>query len=143
VNVNGRQWRPNLIGYDAINVYGSPSYYAFRMFSTNVGDQILAATFSPDYSPLQGSVTRDSKTGTIYVKLVNPTSNEQPLTIEGISSIAPNAEIETLVAPPKATNSLSEPTNVVPITSELSCIESPFSHTVPAHAIVVLKLRAP
>ena len=28
VNVNERQWRPNLIGYDALTSYGSPSYYA-------------------------------------------------------------------------------------------------------------------
>ena len=27
VNPGARQWRPNLIGYDARRVYGSPSYF--------------------------------------------------------------------------------------------------------------------
>ncbi len=30
VNPGARQWRPNLIGYDALRSYGSPSYYAFK-----------------------------------------------------------------------------------------------------------------
>jgi alpha-N-arabinofuranosidase len=44
VNPGARQWRPNLIGYDALRVYGSPSYYAIKMFSTNLGDEILKTT---------------------------------------------------------------------------------------------------
>jgi len=41
---NGRsmQWSSDLIGYDALTSYGSPSYYAQMMFSTMVGDEILA-----------------------------------------------------------------------------------------------------
>ena len=44
VNPGARQWRPDLIGYDAISAYGSPSYYAIQMFSRNVGDEILSTT---------------------------------------------------------------------------------------------------
>jgi alpha-N-arabinofuranosidase len=36
------QWRSDLIGYDALTSYGSPSYYAQQMFSTHHGDEILA-----------------------------------------------------------------------------------------------------
>ncbi len=61
VNPGGRQWRPNLIGYDALTTYGSPSYYAFQMFSRNVGDEILDTTSSD--TAVQGSATRDSRTG--------------------------------------------------------------------------------
>src|SRR5439155_17344538 len=46
VNPGARQWRPNLIGYDALNAYGSPSYYAIRMFSRNHGDEILKASLA-------------------------------------------------------------------------------------------------
>ena len=35
VNAGARQWRPNLIGYDGLRVYGSPSYHAIKMFSTS------------------------------------------------------------------------------------------------------------
>jgi alpha-N-arabinofuranosidase len=45
VNPGGRQWAVNLIGYDALNSFGSPSYYVQRMFSNNRGDVVLPARF--------------------------------------------------------------------------------------------------
>ena len=36
------QWKSDLIGYDALNSYGSPSYYAQKMFGTFQGDEVLA-----------------------------------------------------------------------------------------------------
>jgi alpha-N-arabinofuranosidase len=45
VNPGGRQWAVNLIGYDALNSFGSPSYYVQKMFSNNRGDVVLAAKF--------------------------------------------------------------------------------------------------
>src|SRR5579864_8329834 len=36
------QWRSDLIGYDAMTSYGSPSYYAQVMFSSLHGDNVLA-----------------------------------------------------------------------------------------------------
>ena len=41
VNPGARQWGTNLIGYDALNSYGSPSYYAQQMFGQNLGDVVL------------------------------------------------------------------------------------------------------
>jgi alpha-N-arabinofuranosidase len=45
VNPGGRQWAVNLIGYNALNSFGSPSYYVQKMFSNNRGDVVLAAKF--------------------------------------------------------------------------------------------------
>jgi alpha-N-arabinofuranosidase len=39
-----KQWDTDLIGYDALGSYGSPSYYVQKMFSLNHGDEILATT---------------------------------------------------------------------------------------------------
>jgi alpha-N-arabinofuranosidase len=47
VNPGGRQWAVNLIGYDALTSFGSPSYYVQKMFSNNRGDTVLPATFDP------------------------------------------------------------------------------------------------
>ncbi|MGN6370270.1 MAG: alpha-L-arabinofuranosidase C-terminal domain-containing protein [Phycisphaerae bacterium] len=43
VNVNrgAWQWRTNLIGYDALTSFGSPSYYQEKMFGENKGDRVL------------------------------------------------------------------------------------------------------
>ncbi len=37
------QWPTNLIGYDALTAFGSPSYYAQAMFGQNKGDAVLPA----------------------------------------------------------------------------------------------------
>lgn len=41
VNPGARQWGTNLIGYDALNSFGSPSYYVQKMFANNRGDVVL------------------------------------------------------------------------------------------------------
>src|SRR5665213_3132638 len=88
VNPGARQWRPDLIGYNAISSYGSPSYYTIQMFSRNVGDEILSV--SPSDTEIQGCATRDSKTGEIFIKLVNPgvTNAVVKIKIKGVASLA-------------------------------------------------------
>ncbi|MEO8483925.1 MAG: alpha-L-arabinofuranosidase C-terminal domain-containing protein [Acidobacteriota bacterium] len=140
VNPGARQWRPNLIGYDALRVYGSPSYHAIKLFSTHIGDEILNAT-AADTSVLV-SVTRDSKARTIYVKLVNPTDADTPvqLMLKGAGTLAPTGTAVTLAADPQDTNSIDAPDHVVPVTSTVTGVTPDFSYTVPKHGIVVLIL---
>ena len=38
------QWDSDLIGYDALNSYGSPSYYVQKIFSHYLGNKIVPAT---------------------------------------------------------------------------------------------------
>lgn len=55
VNVNrgARQWGTNLIGYDALNSFGSPSYYMQTMFNNNRGDVVLPVDIAqPDAAPV-------------------------------------------------------------------------------------------
>ncbi len=47
VNKGAWQWPTNLIGYDAADSFGSPSYYAQAMFSRNWGDTVLQLTIQP------------------------------------------------------------------------------------------------
>jgi alpha-L-arabinofuranosidase len=145
VNPGGRQWRPNLIGYDALRSYGSPSYHAFRMFSRNHGDEILKVAMAG--APLLTSVTRDSKTGVIHIKHVNPEAAPQAVRIElkGPGSVAPTATEIVLSADPAGTNSIDTPSKIVPITRRVGGISSSFTYAFPAHSITVLRLdtRAP
>jgi alpha-L-arabinofuranosidase len=141
VNPGARQWRPNLIGYDALRSYGSPSYYALRMFSRNYGDSILRATLTG--APLLTSVTRNSKRGAIFVKHVNPEAAPQTLTIElkGVRSVRSRATATVLAAAPEATNSIDEPTKVVPVTGTVGGVAPSFTHTFPPHSITVLQVE--
>jgi alpha-N-arabinofuranosidase len=141
VSPGARQWRPDLIGYDALRVYGSPSYYAIKMFSTHLGDEILKATATD--TDVLVSVTRDSRSGTIYAKLVNATDADAPveLDLQGAHTLASTATAVTLAADPKATNSIDSPETVVPVTSKVAGVKPGFSYKVPAHGIVVLILE--
>ena len=46
VNPGASQWVPDLIGYDALHSYGSPSYYAQVMFSNHIGNEVPASTLN-------------------------------------------------------------------------------------------------
>jgi alpha-N-arabinofuranosidase len=138
VNPGGRQWRPDLIGYDAMSVYGSPSYYAIQMFSQNVGNEILLVDGAD--TSVQGCATRNSRTGEIFIKLVNPEAIEQVLNIrlKGISVVTKGTAI-TLSGKIDDSNSITQPKQVVPVTSTIKDLHPDFTYTLPANSIVVLK----
>ncbi len=142
VNPGGRQWRPNMIGYDALQVYGSPSYYAFQMFSRNRGDAILKVSLAG--APLLSSVTRDTKSGAMFIKYVNPETAPQTITIalKGVRSVADTATEILLAADPKETNALEDSQKVTPQTRKISGVKSVFTHTFPPNSITVLRLEA-
>jgi alpha-L-arabinofuranosidase len=112
------------------------------MFSRNLGDEILPVT--PSGTSVQGCATRDSKTGKIIIKLVNPELAPQSLLIEikSITSLKSKATVITLAGNPKDTNSLGRPRNVVPVTTTLRGVKPCFTYTLPPTSIVVIKLRA-
>ena len=76
VNPGGMQWETDLIGYNALTSYGSPSYYAQVLFSKYLGDQTVASKLDdPAFDPADPrffySITRDSAKKRLYLKLVN------------------------------------------------------------------------
>ena len=139
VSPGARQWRPNLIGYDALRVYGLPSYHALKLFATHVGDEILKASAAD--TDVLVSVTRASRSRTLYVKLVNPGSAAAPVQLDIIgTALRPTATALTLAGDPLDTNSIDAPERVVPKTSQVTGVKSGFTYTVPANGIVVLEL---
>ncbi|HSI73641.1 MAG TPA: alpha-L-arabinofuranosidase A, partial [Fimbriimonas sp.] len=153
VNPGGRQWSLNLIGYDALDVFGSPSYYAQKMFAENLGNRTVPLTLSnvPTQSKesrtlpgLFASATRDTKTGGLYLKLVNalPTAQEVAFTIRG-GSIAADGTMTVLRSDDlKAMNSIQEPKKVTPVKSNVSGLGGAFQRTLPGYSVSVLALRA-
>jgi alpha-N-arabinofuranosidase len=139
VNPGARQWRPNLIGYDALRVYGSPSYHAIKLFATHVGDEILKAT-ATDTGVLV-SATRDSRSRILYVKLVNPADAPAAVQLDVTgAALRSTATALTLAGGAQDTNAIDAPERVVPKTSQVAGIASGFTYTVPANGIVVLEL---
>jgi len=142
VNPGGRQWRPNLIGYDALRSFVSPSYHAIQMFSTHIGDQILKVAQTE--TPLIVSATRATATGEIYLKIVNPKPAAEPVTInlQGMPKVAATGTAIVMAAPStEATNTIDTPAVVRPQTSTISGVHSGFVFSVPGNGIVVLILK--
>ncbi len=51
VSPGAMQWATDLIGYDALGSYGSPAYYAQKMFSANRGNIALPVDVTPQAVP--------------------------------------------------------------------------------------------
>jgi len=91
------------------------------------------------------SATRDSKTGTIYLKAVNAAKSAETVSInlKGASHVSPDATSVVLSsANPTDTNTLADPTKITPVTSKISGIGTTFSETLAPYSVNVLQLSA-
>ena len=162
------QWKSDLIGYDALTSYGSPSYYAQKIFSLHTGNEVLGTTAEnlPTYTWVQTgrtrngveqpprtnavkslfySATRDTKSGKILVKIVNRADAAQDVKIDvtGATSVAEEGAATVLQAANRdETNSLNDPQHVVPATEKVSGLGASFTRTFPPCSITILELDA-
>jgi len=155
------QWPSDLIGYDALNSYGSPSYYAQTMFSNHRGDQILVASdtgISTHEGVLPGArgaagtsrqvpslyyvATRDSKTGKVFLNVVNVLDTAQSVhfNLTGASAVEATGTSISMSANPTDTNSIAEPKKVVPHTSAESGLSASFDRTLAPYSINIFEI---
>jgi len=145
VNPGGMQWASNLIGYDALTSFGSPSYYAQALFAKYLGTEVVASELKDAGDKLFYSVTKDEAKGVIYLKLVNGSSVAQKLTIslDGVTTVKPTAKLVQLsAATTAATNTITDPKRVVPVESVVTGVSKQFTRTVPGYSIQVLEIAA-
>ena len=141
VNPGGMQWSSNLIGYDALNSYGSPSYYAQMMFASCLCDHTVETSLTGAGERFFYSAT--ASTSKLCLKLVNAASTEQPLriTLRGVGSATRTAHISTLRANTTwATNTIKDPKRIAPVTSTLKIKGESVPYIVPPYSIQVLAL---
>jgi alpha-N-arabinofuranosidase len=143
VNPGGMQWESDLIGYNALSSYGSPSYYAQAMFAEYLGTEVPMSSVSGVGERFFYSVTHDPGNGLLYLKLVNASSVAQPIEIKltGATRVDKTAMLVSLTANnPAETNTISAPARIIPVKSALKDAGAKFSHTIPAYSIQVLRL---
>ncbi len=171
VNSGGMEWAGDLIGYDTLTSYGSPSYYAQKMFSNYLGDSVISVTSeniptqtwqpparrakpgAPPLSPpsprqvptLFYVATRDSKKGTLYLKVVNTAATSQPvqISITGAANIGPEGTAVTLSSTnPGDTNTITDPMKIVPMTSKVIGLGNTFTRIFAPFSVNVLQIDA-
>jgi alpha-L-arabinofuranosidase len=143
VNPGGMQWESNLIGYNALTSYGSPSYYAQVMFSHYLGSEILRATVEGEATRLFASATGDQPKGKVYLKVVNANGTQQTVNIhlKGLSGNKVSGKWISLAAKsPADTNTITDPAHITPNESALPEVKADFSHTFAPYSINVLEV---
>ncbi len=153
VNVNPKamQWKSDLIGYDAGSSYGSPSYYLQKTFSENIGDQSVKSSIenvpmaADTTEQLFYSVTKNSKSGTLFLKIVNVSDTTQSVNIEIKSdkTILPEGE-EIVLTSDKVTdtNSITDPKKIVPVSGVAKGLGKHFTYSFKPHSVTVLRMGA-
>jgi alpha-N-arabinofuranosidase len=139
------QWNPNLIGYDSLRSYGSPSYYAQQMFNLHRGDTMVPTRMMAEPAKFFYSVTRDSAKGIIYLKVVNLNSTAQTMQFElkGATEVAGKGLLTVLTsAKPDDTNTINDPEQVMPVTTKIKGLGTSFTYTFAPYSINVLQLEA-
>lgn len=142
VDPGGMQWETDLIGYDAMSSYGSPAYYAQVMFASKLGDHTPASQLENGGGKLFYSATLNSEKKQLYLKLVNASSDTQPVKV-ALPGVHPasDARVVTLSAPDtQTTNSIDDPKRIAPVESVMHGVSSDFNMTLPAYSIEVVEI---
>ncbi len=159
------QWDSDLIGYDALNSYGSPSYYVQKLFNHYIGNKIVPVT--ANNIPVQNrplakkdsadgvksrpvptifyAATVNDTTGIVYLKLVNTTAKKQTIKInmDGIAKVSPEAKLIVVKGnTPDDTNTIEAPENIVPVTTTIKTFKKSFEQTLAPYSVSIMEIKA-
>lgn len=143
VNPGGMQWESDLIGYDALTSYGSPSYWAQVMFASHVGTEVVDSKLEGGGPRVFSSITRNEKLRKLYVKVVNGTSEVQKvaMTLDGIKAVKPDALLVTMSAKsPNATNTILDPEAIKPMSKQVKIAGLKSTQSFEPYSINILEL---
>lgn len=145
--VEGWQWRPDLIWFDPLHTYRTASYYVQQLYSLNKGTDVLLAL--RDSLPVAGqdslyaSAVYDAAAKEIIVKLVNVSLEEKPLTLhfDGLRG-KHNATVTCLSADDHADNIGLEQELVAPMQlADPLCITANTELSVPARTFQIIRFK--
>ena len=168
INPGGQQWATDLIGYNALTSFGSPSYYVQKMFYNNKGDVVLPISLTPQLAPaapapaptdappaggrgrgrgpgapaqtMFASSSRDKATGDVILKVVNAVETPQQvqISLEGAPKIGKKAKMEVLAGALTDLNSIAEPMKVAPKSSTIDA-SADFVREFPGNSVTVIR----
>lgn len=138
------QWNPNLIYFTNSGVLPTISYYVQQLFGEHRGDHYLPVSVSGSggTADLAVSCVRDSKTGTLVLKLVNPGEMPKPIRIDlgGATGLSRRGVKTVLSGDPMAVNDVDNPQRVVPQTSSIR-VGPNFAYEAPGHSLTVIRIE--
>ena len=142
-HVEGWQWRPDLIWFDNLRSVRSVNWYVQMLYATNKGTNMLSLT--ENGQPVKGedglyaSAVYDKNTKKYIVKIVNAGDKSQTVTLnfKGAKVLGTGTVTSLHADDMKATNTLDNPTNVVPKSDAVAVSGKDITVVVPAKSFEV------
>lgn len=137
------QWTPNLIWFDNLRSYGTPSYHAQLLFGANRGARVAPITTGGRAENGAGGLYSAASVGEreVIVKLVNPGAEGRgaSLSVAG-ASVSGVASVEVLAGQPGDENSFARPDHVAPAQQEVPVTDGVVSWQLPPHSLSVMRV---
>ena len=147
-HVDGWQWTPDLIWFDNLKSYGSPSYYVQKLFSNNRGTQVVPIEMNGEVmagkDSLYASACIDKNTNELIIKIANTIGKEQSVsfTFSGLKNANTKAMLTTLQSDDmNAVNSFEKPMSISPMSKEVDIKDSVLSLPLSASSFSVIRLK--
>jgi alpha-N-arabinofuranosidase len=146
-HTEGWQWKTDLIWFNNLTSYGTPSYYVQKMYGQNAGTQLLHTVLNGEKAigqeNLYASSVFDEKTNEIIVKVVNTNTNTNKIKIDLKGrSVEPQIVTETLAYPElDAVNSIAFPSKISTKISEQPWNTKTNRITLAAQSFTVIKFK--
>ncbi|WP_406503843.1 alpha-L-arabinofuranosidase C-terminal domain-containing protein [Streptomyces sp. NBC_00212] len=142
-HVRDNTWATNLIAYDALTSYNSPSYYAQQLLLTRRGTVVLPTAVRA-LPGLIAVTTHDPGARRVYLAVVNTggTARKTTVTLQGVARTDASAAVTVLAgANPQATNTLTDPLAVVPRGRTVNGVAPTFTATFAPYSVTVLEVH--
>ena len=146
-HTEGWQWKTDLIWFNNLNSYGTPSYYVQKMYGQNPGTHLLKTLVNGEKAVGQENIyassVYDENSKEILIKLVNTSESERAVqvNIKGFS-FTPKFTAETLAYDDlNAVNSIDSPEKISTDIQELYWNTKTNSINLPAMSFRILKCR--
>lgn len=146
-HTEGWQWKTDLIWFNNLTSYGTPSYYVQKMYGQNAGTQLLHTVLNGEKAigqeNLYASAVFDEKTNEIIVKVVNTSTNTNKIKIDLKGrSVEPQIVTETLAYPElDAVNSIAFPSKISTKIAEQPWNTKANRITLAAQSFTVIKFK--
>ena len=140
------QWTPDLIWFNGSQVLRTPNYYIQRMFSETLGEEMVDF----DLKDAEGEAVKERTSrlytmasrkadGTLYVKAVNVSGEEKPLTLRVDGAGNWQGRMVLLYGERSAVNSFTQE-RVVPEESQILLVEGEARIVMPPYCALTLTL---
>jgi alpha-N-arabinofuranosidase len=148
-HVDAWQWTPDMIWFDNLNSYGSPSYYVQKLYALNKGTKVLPVTMPAGAKNgadnLFASSVIDEPAGEVVVKLVNYSTSPRPVSINlaGAKGLGKTGRAQVMASEDLQTqNSLKEPKKLAPKESTFAVKGTTLTYTLAPNSFTVLRVPA-